>query len=80
MEIGVLIERDPIRGMRVAENMSAVPAMVSSLEQVKHFPTDGRVADDGVRVGLPMVVGGWPHHGFQAVGGDGEVLGDLAEV
>jgi hypothetical protein len=55
VEFSVVVQGHRVMGVGVAEDMATVSAVVTALEQVERFMTRGRVADDGVGVGLPMV-------------------------
>lgn len=55
VKLGTVIQRHGVVGIDVAEDMSTVSAMVTPLEQVEGLVACGRVANDGVGIGLPMV-------------------------
>lgn len=55
MELGVLIQWDRKGGMRVAEDVPAVPAVVAPLEEGEGGLANGCVADQRVGVRLPVL-------------------------
>lgn len=67
MKLGTMVQRDDVRRMCGAEDMSAVPTVVPTLEQRKRFPACRRVADERVVVGLPMRAGGESFDGAEIV-------------
>lgn len=58
VKLGPVVQRDGVWRMRGAEDMSAVPAVVPTLEQRKRFPACRSVADERDVVRLPMRAGG----------------------
>lgn len=54
VELCVLVERDRVVGVRVAEDMATVAAVVTPLEEAECLLTDGRVANDSVGVRFPV--------------------------
>lgn len=68
--------------MGVAEDISAVSAVMPSLPQVEALLAHRRVADGGTGVGLPVRAIGWTGHFRQAgcgYGGLGGVFVDFVE-
>lgn len=63
VKFGMVIQAHGVVGVGVAKDMPAVPAVMTALEQIEGFVTGGRVADDGVGIGLPMVARGETFHG-----------------
>ena len=59
VELGVLVERDGVVRVRVAEDVAAVAAVVAPFEEGEGFLADGRVADGRVRVGFPVGARGY---------------------
>lgn len=55
MKVSAVVQQHRVVGIIVAEDMSAVSAMVTTFEQVEGFVAGGRIADGGVGIGLPMV-------------------------
>lgn len=55
VKVGTVIQQHSVVGIVVAEDMSAVSAMVTTFEQVEGFVAGGRIADGGVGIGLPVV-------------------------
>ena len=53
-----MVQRDLVRRMYVAKHVPAMPAMVATLEEVEGFLAGGRIADEGVGVGFPVVTRG----------------------
>lgn len=75
VEFGLLVERDGEVGVRVAEDVPAVAAVVAALEEREGLLADGRVADGGVGVGFPVLARG--QAGYVAErGGEGRSLLD----
>lgn len=75
MKLGTMVQRDNVRRMRGAEDMSAVPTVVPTLEQRKRFPAGRRVADERVVIGLPMRAGGESLDGAEIVVQGGHPVG-----
>lgn len=55
VKFGQVIQQHDVVGIGVAEDMSAVPTMVTTFEQIEGFVAGGRIANGGVSVGLPMI-------------------------
>ena len=55
VEFCVLVERNGVRGVVVAENVATMPAVMTALEQRKGFLAKRGVANGSVGVGLPVV-------------------------
>lgn len=58
VKLGTVVQRDGVWRMRGAEDMTAVAAVVPTLEQRKRFPACRSVADERVVVRLPMTACG----------------------
>ena len=66
--------------MRIAENMSAVSAMMSPFEKREGFLADGGIAYYRVRVGFPMFTGWWTSDWGQIVRGYGIIFSHLSKL
>lgn len=74
MKICVLIKRDCPLGMLAAKYVSAVPAMMPSLEETEIFLAYWRIADCRVGVGFPVLARWWAGHFREICGGNWERL------
>lgn len=69
MKFGMVVQANGVVGVGVAKDVPAVSAVMTALEQVEGFVTRGRVADDGVGIGLPVVARGETFDGSVGWGG-----------
>lgn len=58
MEFRIVVERDLVLAVGVAEDVAAVTAVVTAFEEVEVFVACRGVADGGLGVGLPVRAAG----------------------
>lgn len=63
MKVGLVVERNLVLRVGVAEYVPTAPAMVAPLEEVEAFLARGGIADSCVGIGLPVVPRRHPLHG-----------------
>lgn len=63
VEEGMLVQRDALLGVRSAEDVAALAAVVSTIEEREWRMTARLSADGSRRVVLPVHTGDWSGHG-----------------
>ena len=77
VEFGALVQWDREGGMRVAEDVPAVPAVMAPLQEGEGRLADRRVADQRIGIWFPMFARRWPGYCPQVVDGNRLVLADF---